>query len=652
MSAIAGILCFGGAPVAHGLIEAVTDTMSARGPDEQHHWVAGSIALSHCMLRTTPESFEEHQPLTSQDKSLVLVWDGRLDNRDALRRDVIAAGAVVRNNSDAELALHSYAIWGEACPTRLLGDFAFAVWDSRFSKLFCAIDHMGARPFYYAVNKRCFAFASDEEALLALPGVSGQPNESLIADVLAPSAHSYDTQYSWLRDVRGLMPGQSMHVRCDGALQTASYWHLEADEENVFASENECQEAFLEVFGEAVRCRMRSSGHIGAMMSGGLDSAGIASMAKRLMPDMPGKEIHTYSAISDHPETCVESQSILSLTRDLGGNAHLVSVPSFTGMVSVQDVIETAWSRAHPIDNSILLPAMMCLAASRRNDRVMLSGASGDMTLQAPLRYPSELLRTGQWQHAWAECQAMSRNHTFLRGASPFVLLLSNAWTAYVPGVVKALAYRMRRDGAPPPMGMLNPEFARRFQLEDRLRLQRAQHARARLTIGNHQQAYARSLSSSWGLVLGLTAYERVAGRFGVEMRDPWADKRVVEFFLRLPLRYKVRDGWTKYLVRTVFAPDMESSVRQRTGKEHLGWHFPGRLMDETDTFVARIMAQKLNVLGDYVNVKAVRARYAHYRESRDAGCGQFIDERYYFSELASLILWLDRISSRCGADK
>ena len=114
MSAIAGILYFGGAPVAHGLIETLTDAMSARGPDEQHHWVAGSIALGHCMLRTTPESFEEHQPLTSQDKRLTLVWDGRLDNRDALRRDLTAAGAAVRNDSDAELALHSYAIWGEA----------------------------------------------------------------------------------------------------------------------------------------------------------------------------------------------------------------------------------------------------------------------------------------------------------------------------------------------------------------------------------------------------------------------------------------------------------------------------------------------------------------------------------------------------------
>ena len=113
------------------------------------------------------------------------------------------------------------------------------------------------------------------------------------------------------------------------------------------------------------------------------------------------------------------------------------------------------------------------------------------------------------------------------------------------------------------------------------------------------------------GIVLGLTGYEHMAGRYGVELRDPWADKRVVEFFLRLPLRYKVRDGWTKYLVRTAFGTELEAKVRQRLGKEHLGWHFASRLMTETAAFVIANPGDTTwkGTLGDYVDLDAVRAR-------------------------------------------
>ena len=204
MSAIAGILYFHGAPLEPGLIEKLTSAMKRRGPDAQTHWMQASVGLGHCMLRTTPESIEEHQPLFSQDKNLVLVFDGRLDNRDELRRDLIAAGAVLRDHSDAELALQSYAAWGEDCPSRLLGDFAFAVWDARRQRLFCALDHMGARPFYYALDKQFFAFASEEEALLELPGVSRQPNEAMILHMLVPAYQSADNQRFWLKDVWGL----------------------------------------------------------------------------------------------------------------------------------------------------------------------------------------------------------------------------------------------------------------------------------------------------------------------------------------------------------------------------------------------------------------------------------------------------------------
>jgi asparagine synthase (glutamine-hydrolysing) len=636
MSAIAGILVFHGAPLEPGLIEKLTGAMKRRGPDAQTHRVQGSVALGHCMLRTTPEAIEEHQPLASQDKNLVLVFDGRLDNRDELRRDLIATGAMLRGNTDAELTLQSYAAWGEDCPNRLLGDFAFAVWDARRQRLFCALDHMGARPFYYALTKQFFAFASEEEALLELPGVSHQPNEAMVLHMLVPAYQSADNQRFWLKDVWGLQPGECLSISADGTSQTETYWRLEPGDESVYASDQECEEAFLDVFGEAVRCRMRASGDIAAMMSGGMDSASIAAMVKRLLPDMPGKAFHTYSAISDHPASCVESQCIQSLTKDLGGNAHFVSVPSFTGMVDVDDLLETAWARPHPCDNSIVLPAMMALAASRQGQRVMLHGVSGDLTMHVPGRHVAFLLRASQWRTAWRECRSASRNNTYLQGALPPLLLLLNAWAAWMPGGVKA-GVRYLRRGNPLAGSVANPGFAEKLHLADRLHKQEAQTKRP--FPANIQEDHAEILNAAWGPVLGLSGYERVAGRYGVELRDPWADRRVVEFFLRLPLKYKVRDGWTKYLARSAFAPDLADSVRWRLGKEHLGWQFTVRLMKETDELLAPPLEHYLNVARDYVDRDAVRDRLEKYSFAKN------IEDREFFYEIMTLLLWLRRLT-------
>ena len=638
MSAIAGILNFRGAPVEPGLIGKLTAAMRSCGPDEQTDWLQGAVALGHCMLRNTPESRAEHQPLASPDGRLVLVWDGRLDNRETLRRELLAGGCVLRDISDAEMALHAYALWGETCPGRLLGDFAFAVWDAGRKRLFCARDHMGARPFYYARNDHFFAFASEEEALPNLPGVSHEPDAEQIAGVLAPAFLDEDCESSWLRDVRTLPPARWLAISADGDVRSETYWQLQPGDEAEYASDEACLEAFLDVFGEAVRCRMRSTGDIAAMMSGGLDSASIAAMVRRILPEMPGRQFLAYSAIADHPQDCVESQCILDLTRDLGDRAHTVSVPSFAGMLDVNDLIETAWSKPHPVDNSILLPGMMCLAASRDGHRVMLHGMGGDYTTHAPNRYIAHLLRAGQWRSAWQECRAASRNNTYLQGTSPALTLMQNALAAYAPPGSRRLLRSLRslRAGSPLVQGLLDPEYAKRLAPIQRSR------SRARSAgpgFPSLQQAHIRAMQPPNGYVLGLNGYNRVAGRFGIELRDPWSDKRVAEFWLRLPLRYKVRNGWTKYLVRTGFANELPARVLWRTGKEHLGWHFAARLMAETRDLVERTLDQDLHLLAPYVDTEAVRALHARSRAAEGN------EERQNLFEVLTLVLWLKRLS-------
>jgi asparagine synthetase B (glutamine-hydrolysing) len=339
----------------------------------------------------------------------------------------------------------------------------------------------------------------------------------------------------------------------------------------------------------------------------------------------------------------VESRCIQSLTKDLGGNAHFVSVPSFTGMADVDDLLETAWARPHPCDNSIVLPALMCLAASRQGQRVMLHGASGDLTMHVPTRYVAYLLCEGQWRTAWHECRSARRNNTYLHGSSPAWLFLQNAWTAWMPGGIRFLVRRLRR-GDPLAGSAASPRFAKRLQLTERLREQEAESRRP--FSASLQQAHADVFNAAWGPVLGLSGYERVAGRYGVELRDPWADKRVAEFFLRLPLKYKIRDGWNKYLARSAFAQDLEDSVRWRLGKEHLGWQFTVRLMEESDMSMASMLELGLEAAQEYVDADAVRVRLEKYRLTKDIAGQEF------FYETLALMLWLRRVTGRFSGSR
>src|SRR5438128_2355685 len=124
MSAIAGIVDFGGRPVDQQTITAMTDAMTHRGPDGAGRWLRGSVALGHRMLHSTPESLYEAQPVSDEGEQLFLTFDGRLDNRDELAAMLASENLALRKDTDAEIVLRAYQAWGETCPARFLGDFA------------------------------------------------------------------------------------------------------------------------------------------------------------------------------------------------------------------------------------------------------------------------------------------------------------------------------------------------------------------------------------------------------------------------------------------------------------------------------------------------------------------------------------------------
>ncbi len=576
MTAIVAIVEFGGRQAAGDDLGALLGRMSARGPDGRRQWADGPVGLGEGLLdprARTLASLPVGEQAMATLGALRIVWDGRLDNRAELIARLVAQGeasaAQASDLPDRDLVLRLFRRHGEAMPALLLGDFAFAIWNAKRQTLFCARDCMGARPFYYTVQPGYFALASEDEALLALRGMDPAPNLDRVAYALCPAFNAFDWSKSWLEQVNILMPGTALMVTAaDGRVRLSTWWEPPRPELRQFSSDDEGLEAFGAVMEQAVRDRTRDLDAIGLIASGGMDTATVAVAAAHVREARP---LRFFSTVDDDLTQCIESRAIVALGSTLGAELHRLHVPSMRGMCCQADV-DAFYERPHPVDNTIGLVAMMCLGASRTGQRVLLHGATGDLALHATDDYLMRFAAERGWRAAWHEARAAQQHHTYVQGSSLARLWLRSAYEEWTPPAAKAgwRAFRRHLRGARTNWMAEAGDLGQQQQIawrmrEASLRSERAAWVAPR-TVSEHREAL-------WpiGIVRGLEGYERVAGRYGVELRDPFADRRLIEFCLALPLHLRTREGWTKFMARRWAASYLPPECVWRSDKEHLG---------------------------------------------------------------------------------
>jgi asparagine synthase (glutamine-hydrolysing) len=494
VSGIAGLIRFDGAPVEPGQVEKITGAIASRGPDGIAHWFDGSEALGQCMLRTTPESLEETQPLVSEDKGLVLVMDGRVDNGEQLRREILGRGGQLRDRSDAELVLNAYAIWGEQCPERIIGEFAFFIWDVRDRRLFGARDAAGTRHFYYHEGCGWFGFASEIRGLLALGRIEPRLNESRLLDYLVVEYDRDDEVGTFYQQIDRMPAGHAMSVTQRGA-RVWRYWEPGRLAVNKFASTEECAEAFLEQFRIAVKCRLRSLGPVGAMLSGGLDSSSIAGLIRKEFRDELKQPLRTFSLIREDRENCTDWKYIQEMLKD--GWFDPAIITSAAAGNDCDGYVESIRNFDEPFSHCLgFVESFVYEAARAGNCNIVLDGMAADLFFYGPVRSMSEVVGRKMVSKIPAVLMA-HRRHGIGRGLGAMAKAIL---AEYSPEVLRNAYQKIRNErdmarvaGQEIPgnnLRRLHRETGRRF-LDAKLSARR--QAESGVKPGNDQSSHACS---------------------------------------------------------------------------------------------------------------------------------------------------------------
>ncbi len=538
MSGIVGIYDRSGAPVDRALLQALAHFLSYRGPDGRDTWSNGAIGLGHTLLRTTRESLHERQP-ANLDGQLWITADARIDCREELEKKLALEGhgAAGRAATDSDLILRAYRAWDAECVQHLRGDFAFAIWDARKKLLFCARDHFGVKPFYYSDLGELFLFSNTLDCLRQHPEVSDELNDAAIGDFLLFGLNC-DAATTTFRDIRRLPAAHAMTISSDG-LRMQRYWSAPTEGRIRYNRAEDYVEHFQILLQAAVADRTRVD-RAGILLSGGLDSATIATTARELAGSAGGTlDLRAYTVVYE------------SLIPDRDGE-HAREVAGFLKIplqcIPMDDLKPFArWdepetSSPEPVDDPFRFGLFDQFRTIAADCRVVLSGEGADNLMHFEMwPFARDLMRNRQWNSLFKE----SARYLWLR-------------PSVVPGLKRRAQGLFGKDPtAPVYPRWLMPDFARRLNLQER-----AKEWSELPTARPHPilpKAHVSLSLPHWSAMFeqenpGVT-------RCPVEVRHPFLDLRVVNFLLALP---PFPLFFEKQILREAVAGRLPETVRMR----------------------------------------------------------------------------------------
>jgi asparagine synthase (glutamine-hydrolysing) len=578
MCGIGGIYRFDrAAPVDRASLAAMGRSMRHRGPDDEGVFVRGNLGLVHQRLSIIDLSPAAHQPMVSPDGRFAIVFNGEIYNYLELRQDLIARGHRFSSHSDTEVVLRLYEEEGSSLVHRLNGMFAFAIWDDRDRTLFCARDHFGIKPFYYAVQGEAFAFASEIKGLFAAGMMAPRLSANGFADYVTFQFCLGDK--TLFDGVRKLLPGHHLLVRSDGSITVSKYWDLKFDVDT-FHTPEYFEHQLLRLLEDSVRLQLRSDVPVGAHLSGGLDSSTVACLAASLLES----PLHVFTGgFREGPEydETRYARIVAAKTRAL----HHEVFPTADEFVDLMPRL--IYHLDEPVAGPGVFPQYCVARLAAQHVKVVLGGQGGDELFAGYTRYLIAYLE---------ECIRGGIEGTYEQNK-------------YVVTFESILPNLMQLDGYQPLLkrfwadGLFDAPERRYFHLIDR-----SGDVRAMLTpeslpteseydvFGAYHDVFNEGDMGSYVnrmtrfdlktlLPALLQVEDRTSMAVSLESRVPLLDRRIAELVASMPPAVKYKGGRSKHIFRQVVEHLVPEEIFAR--KDKMGfpvplsdWYRKGRVRD------------------------------------------------------------------------
>ena len=597
----------------------MTDAIAHRGPDGEGFWINENeqVALGHRRLKIIDLSDKAAQPMHYGNCSsatggvmgthhYTITYNGEIYNYPELRNELSSIGYQFKTQSDTEVILAAYDYWKADCLLHFDGMFAFALWDEKKQQLFCAKDRFGEKPFYFYDDGKQFLFASEMKALWAA-GVPKQINNEQLLNYLTIGLvqNVARPDETFFKNIYSLQPGHHLTIKLPGlAMELARYWDLDKETTDLNISETEAIEKFSFLLQQSVSRRLRSDVKLGTSLSGGLDSSTIAGMCSLLTTH--GSRFTSFSAVFPGFEKD-ESQFINDVVEKFRLENFKVTP---TAQQLLTDFDKLMYHQEEPFQSlSIYAQYKVYELAKQHGTTVILDGQGADETLAGYHKYYhwywQQLLHSGQWSLVNKEISAARK------------LGVNEAWgfknrlAAFMPErAAKALERKALKQQARHPF--LNPDF---------------------LAEGPKGNAIHKPVVTKLNDILyhdtcqlGLQELLRYADRnsmaHGREVRLPFLSHELVQFVFSLPSHFKIKDGWTKWILRKCMSEALPQSIVWR--KDKIGYEPPQKQWMQHKAMQNRIMDSRKKLVDERILKPEIMPQPIQAKAANEAGNDDF----------------------------
>ncbi len=561
MCGICGVLALeAGQTASREELLAMARVLFHRGPDDEGYYVAPSVGFGFRRLSIV-DLASGAQPMFNEDGTVWIVFNGEIYNHTQIRPELERRDHRYSSRSDTETILHAYEEYGDDCVHHLRGMFAFAIWDGRKQKLFCARDRLGIKPFYFTSAGGRFAFASEIKALFELPDCAPRLNRRALPEFFAFGyVSSHETLFE---GVHKLLPGHRLSIDLnsrDPWPVVERYWDLDIAPDDSLSKESDYISRFDQIFTETVRMHLMSDVPLGVFLSGGLDSSSIAAV----MAELSKEQIKTFS-VGYAESRFSELPYARQVAAHIGAEYNEIILGPEEFFASLPQLI---WHEDEPIvwPSSVALHFVSRLA--REKVKVVLTGEGGDEIFAGYMKYRAtlwnmryapyyqklvpaalrRLTRQAIESHVLPESVRRKLRHTFL----------------YYPGTFEKIYFDNFYSVFPQDeqSELFTPQLAKELRDIDPY----ANSMAFFQTNGHSDSLLSRLLylDIKTYLVELLMKQDQMSMAASVESRVPFLDHKVVEFAARIPARHKVRYLSGKYLLRRTMAHRLPPEVLRR----------------------------------------------------------------------------------------